>query len=280
MSKERNNGTKSNVPKTKKNDKFRNYQFEIYEESAPVNWHEILKELAEKHDFTFIVSPPHNADLKDDGTIKKTHYHIIVSCVNPRSFANVKKVVLAPFLNNGTNDYMEVCEYYDRCVRYICHLDNEDKTTYNIADVKYIGGKSMALIVDRAKNILEKNIVDVSLADEVMKQISNAIVDKNITEYIDLWAHLEGDGLDVQKVMWNGSKSTHLYRLIQSNRNKQKEGLISNAGIAFAKAKEEEMKETIKAQQITITNLQAQINILTDKIVMISRSLERFDELY
>lgn len=139
----------------KSSDRFRNFAFEIYPDSinTPNNWIQILKDLH----IPIYISPLHDKDtwteedeLKNSehkkGTLKKAHYHILVTFEGKKSPMQVYKLVCEPVggVCPFDNDFPEksciivhsACHYG----RYLCHMDDEDKHPYSPSEVLCLGG--------------------------------------------------------------------------------------------------------------------------------------------
>lgn len=59
--------------------KTRNWAFIVYDESVPEGWLDLL---ADTHLSAFI-SPRHDRDTDEDGTIKKPHFHVVIMADGP-----------------------------------------------------------------------------------------------------------------------------------------------------------------------------------------------------
>lgn len=110
--------------------KFRNYAFIVYPESMCDDFFDKLANLM----LPCFVSPLHDSDVKDDGEIKKAHYHIIIRYSNPVSISHAVKDLLTLDVNQPP----EVVKSLRAYARYLCHLDQSDKAQYNIDDVRQI----------------------------------------------------------------------------------------------------------------------------------------------
>lgn len=115
----------------------------VYSESAPPNWIEILKE---QHIPAF-VSPKHDKDLTDDGTLKKEHYHVMLLFEGLKSVEQAKEVFekiggVGVELVNCTRAY----------ARYLCHLDNPDKVQYDANEVISIAGADYTEMLNTPPN--------------------------------------------------------------------------------------------------------------------------------
>ena len=111
----------------------RNFTTEVYLDSAPENWLQIIDDL---HIPTFI-SPYHNADFNPTGEPKKPHYHIIFMFDGKKSVEQVENIVRS-FKGVGCFPV----ENLRSLSRYLCHLDNADKAQYNVEDVICLGGSN------------------------------------------------------------------------------------------------------------------------------------------
>lgn len=132
------------------NARYRNFATVVYPESAPENWLEIL---AEQFVPAF-VSPLHDLDVNPTGEVKKAHYHVIVMFDGKKSKEQAKEVFDAI---SGVG--CEVVKSIRGYARYLCHLDNPEKTQYSIEDVKSLCGAdyshTIGLAIDKYKAIGE-----------------------------------------------------------------------------------------------------------------------------
>ena len=125
-----------------------NYQCVIYEDSAPLDWMTIIRSWGEN----VLISPYHDKDHHDDGTVKKPHYHIQIFGSTSHSytwaihmFQQIKGVYDDP-------DVVDKIEFHNKnfwdnniihnkvmAIRYLTHKDDPDKAQYSDADVVVIG---------------------------------------------------------------------------------------------------------------------------------------------
>jgi len=90
--------------------------------TLPDNWIEILQ----LSGLQYAVSPIHDKDENPDKTIKKPHYHVIVSYGSPTTYNNVKS--LTDSLNAPIPQALEQIRGY---YRYLTHKDNPEKYQYD-----------------------------------------------------------------------------------------------------------------------------------------------------
>ena len=130
----------------------RNFATVVYPESAPRDWISIL----DSERIPALISPIHDRDINQsaDNTPKKPHYHVIVM------FSSVKtkmqaKAVFDKIGGVGCEAVQSIRGY----ARYLCHLDNPDKTLYNQADVVALNGadyfSNIEIATDKYKAIKE-----------------------------------------------------------------------------------------------------------------------------
>ena len=117
----------------------------LYPESLKKDWLEILESLG----VSALLSPLHSKDtfnidvvkngetIHKKGDTKKEHYHLLLKFGSKKSFKQIKE-----FCNNIQNGNTMVQQKHSirGAIRYLCHLDNDDKFKYNIKELKSING--------------------------------------------------------------------------------------------------------------------------------------------
>lgn len=124
-------------PKGQKSSLIKQFWFEVYPDSAPLDWFERLQNW---HIQAF-VSPLHNKDLKDDGSAKKPHYHIIILFDGGKS-ADQCQAICDDI--GGANGYIEVIIDRKAAIRYLSHIDYPKKHQYSPYDIIGLGGCSIS----------------------------------------------------------------------------------------------------------------------------------------
>lgn len=110
--------------------KYRNYAFIVYPESMREDFFERLESLK----LPVFVSPLHDLDVKDDGSLKKPHYHVILRYACQVSVSRATK----DLLSLGVSQPPEIVKSLRAYSRYLCHLDQPKKAQYRIDDVRQI----------------------------------------------------------------------------------------------------------------------------------------------
>lgn len=129
--------------------RYKYYTCIVYEDSAVKGWLNVLSELH----LSVAVSPYHNQDLTATGEPKKPHWHVVFMYDSVKSRSQAMQDFDAiggvyPHEDNFSSHDKWVQVFDRECVvgslrsmlRYLCHLDNPDKTQYAIDDVITFSG--------------------------------------------------------------------------------------------------------------------------------------------
>lgn len=157
---------KKKTAKSKTVKKGRDWTFIVYPESAPKNWRDIL----DKTHMKWIESPLHNKDTNPDGTIKKAHWHIMLSADGPITEKQVNEIIkslnctIPQKVGSGVG-----------MVRYMCHMDNPEKYQYPVTDIIGHGGADVASYFKMTQ----------TSRLSIMKDIVQYIYENNVDNYAD-----------------------------------------------------------------------------------------------
>ena len=141
----------------------------MYQDSAPADWEHQLRMLG----VPFAVSPLHDKDVREDGTPKKPHWHVILYWPGGSTTYRTAAAIMRDVLK-GTIPIPLVSPrgYY----RYFTHLDNPSKARYDEKNIVTGNGFDIGdFIVLTAQ---EKN--------ELKKQVLEEIIKIGMTEYWEL----------------------------------------------------------------------------------------------
>ena len=72
----------------------------------------------------------HNCDVKEDNTLKKAHYHVLLYFPNQKSLSSLKNQ-----LHLNDSDFYEIKSFTGQ-LRYLIHYDDDDKFQYDVKDVR------------------------------------------------------------------------------------------------------------------------------------------------
>lgn len=164
----------------KKDERSTNWSFEIYPSSADVNWQILLSDTL----IPSLVSPLHDQDQNEDGTLKTPHYHVQLLYETKKSALEVLQTAFSVAMHGvggcSSTDTHEPVEAIpiDRqhnywqgldsegkatgvvlhvrsrsgMARYLCHLDHADKHQYNVDDIKVRGNIDLGMLIGRSYN--------------------------------------------------------------------------------------------------------------------------------
>lgn len=190
----------------------RNWIGIFYEESLPADWQAKLDGLQ------YALSPWHDKDLNDDGTIKKKHRHVFLKFPGVKSFQQVNKIFA-----DLNQPHPLPCKNSVGAIRYFCHLDNQEKAQYEIKDCIDHGvgiAKIIALSGDR-------ELLDMSYAEQVREIIST----HEFLDYDQIFDFCVDQGLDelalfvFKKRGWVSAyvsgKSSRIKRQVAKERHKE-----------------------------------------------------------
>lgn len=151
----------------KKDKRTRNWAFIVYPESAPENWRDII----DGYHVPWIESPLHDKDSNPDGTIKKSHWHVMIMFDSNKSYDQIREITLkikAPNPQKVANA--------KGMARYFVHLDNPEKYQYDKKDIKEHAGADVARFL--ASNTVERYIL--------IREMMTFVKENNILEIQDL----------------------------------------------------------------------------------------------
>lgn len=121
--------------------------------------------------FPFIAIIKHDEDYNDDGTKKTEHFHLILETKRVRKSTLIKQ--LSKLLNLPENciSSKEIINFR-KAVRYITHIDYEDKTLYPMwmvytNDQKYLD----SFFTEKIENLCVEKLIEVVKAERTTSKI-------------------------------------------------------------------------------------------------------------
>lgn len=110
----------------KKDTRTRNWCFVQYDDSSPEEWRDILSSYL----IPWYESPLHDKDKNPDGTIKKSHRHIVLTFEGKKSYEQVLEICKSI---NAT--IPQPVHNMVGMIRYLTHKDNPEKYQYDEKDI-------------------------------------------------------------------------------------------------------------------------------------------------
>lgn len=101
----------------------------LYPESTTYDTDKVIKCLAEEH-LTFAVSPIHDRDIDDDGSPKKSHFHLLLAYSSATTLNNIRLWFKACGMPDSELHSVRVCASGVGYFRYLTHKDNPEKVQY------------------------------------------------------------------------------------------------------------------------------------------------------
>lgn len=98
---------------------YRKFFFVCYPESCDID-SSIISSGADKYAYIL-----HDADVDDNGTPKKLHYHVYIEYKNARQPSTISKNF------NIAENNIEYCKSTRGCIRYLVHMNHKEKHQYN-----------------------------------------------------------------------------------------------------------------------------------------------------
>lgn len=83
-----------------------------------------------KHNFENYIYILHDRDIKEDNTLKKEHYHVILRFNNQKSISTLVKKL------NVEDNCFYIIKSLTGQLRYLIHYDDDDKFQYDVSDVR------------------------------------------------------------------------------------------------------------------------------------------------
>lgn len=103
----------------------------VYQVSCNETWLDDLEQLK----IPCYVSPLHDSDKNEDGSLKKPHWHVMLMFQGQKNRKNIQELVKT-FGGVGA----EKVEHKDAYAKYLCHLCSPGKHVYDINDVICLNG--------------------------------------------------------------------------------------------------------------------------------------------
>ena len=107
----------------------------LYPDSTTYDTEKVIKALAMEH-MTFAVSPIHDRDVEDDGSLKKGHYHLLLAYQSATTLNNIRGWFKVCGLPESELHSVRVCASCVGYYRYLTHKDNPEKAQYNVKDIR------------------------------------------------------------------------------------------------------------------------------------------------
>lgn len=132
---------------TLKNDRSLYWALLLYEESDNISFNNV--DLS-KYDYLYI---KHDKDKFDDGSLKKTHYHIILKFKNYKWLSSLSEELNIPF------NYFQKIRSLDNMLTYLLHYKEDNKYHYSFDDL--VGSSILKFKLKKIINSFERDETDI-----------------------------------------------------------------------------------------------------------------------
>lgn len=109
-----------------KNSRSYNWTFLLYPESMNRNYLDYLK----SGYFSFAISPLHDMDLEEDGSLKKPHYHVVLHFDTLKSYSQLLEITV-----DLSGTIPQKVFSLSGVTRYLIHADDKAKFQYSRNDI-------------------------------------------------------------------------------------------------------------------------------------------------
>lgn len=179
----------------------RNWTFVVYPESVSSNWRDVLDE---EH-IQWVESPLHDKDTNADGEIKKAHIHVLVMYDGVKSYNQILEIT-----NKINASVPQKCGSAKGLVRYMVHMDNPEKYQYSKTDIIGHGGVD---IMEMLKPTSDSRY-------EMLKEMTEFIVDNDVREYETLWIYAMQNRFDDWFQLLSDNGTFAINNFIKSRRHR------------------------------------------------------------
>lgn len=152
----------------------------LYPDSSTYDVDKVIKSLAEEH-LTFALSPFHDRDVEDDGSLKKGHYHLLLAYSSATTLNNIRGWFKACGMPESDLHSVRVCASGVGYFRYLTHKDNPEKVQYDDKDIR-VFNDSVELFKKFSKTASDK-IVDLVRIFQIVDEL-NTISFHRLMQYL------------------------------------------------------------------------------------------------
>lgn len=123
-----------------------------------------LEFIKNNYDYALI---EHNRDKNENGEIKKSHTHVVISLPNAKWNTALSDEIGLP------NNYFEKCRSFDNALEYLIHFNDNTKEQYSIDEVQgTLKKKLKKLVLNDGKDENEKVIELIEFIDNINVELS------------------------------------------------------------------------------------------------------------
>lgn len=179
-------------------DRFRNWSFVVYPESAPQDWCDILDDLH----IQWVKSPLHDKDVDANGEVKKDHWHVLVMFDSVKTFDQIKEIT-----DKLNAPIPQKAQSVKGLVRYMAHLDDPDKHQYPVSQIIARGGVDISELLKPSAG--ER--------DDIIAEMCDWVDDNEIVHFKELARYARHNRRDDWHAMLTRNSTMYMVEYIKSN---------------------------------------------------------------
>lgn len=170
----------------KKNEKYRNrtHLLELYPDNE--SHVKALEKIKQSYDYAYIL---HDKDVKEDGTLKKPHWHIVLRFSNPKWNSALAEEL-------GIEErFTEEPRNFDNTLLYLIHFNDSDKHQYHIDEVKGTLKKRVKELVNKANKSEGEKVYELIEYIEQQEEIIRVTAFAKYCANNGYWAEFRRSGM-------------------------------------------------------------------------------------
>jgi PII-like signaling protein len=187
----------------------------------------------------------HDKDFNEQGELAETHTHIYLEYTNPRKITTV-----ANLLEVETN-FIEVIRNKKGYLRYLTHMDEQDKYIYDASEVYTNHNQSYEMLV-RGNSITDKEIAEYIIQGRGMELIG--LVPAGRLRTIQGFIHFDNSNLVLDEIRHLNRKMDDIVNVVDSVDRFIKDAgeLINNGIMSMTESFEIIASEMIKVRKLAL----------------------------
>jgi len=187
----------------------------------------------------------HDKDFNEQGELAETHTHIYLEYTNPRKITTV-----ANLLEVETN-FIEIIRNKKGYLRYLTHMDEQDKHRYEANEVYTNHNQSYEMLV-RGNSITDKEIAEYIIEGRGMELIG--LVPAGRLRTIQSFIHFDNSNLILDEIRHLNSKMNTIVEIADNVERLANEAMenIQNGILSMSESFETIANEMIKVRKVAV----------------------------
>lgn len=187
----------------------------------------------------------HDKDLNEQDEIAETHTHIYLEYANPRKITTVANLLEVEI------NFIEVIRNKKGYLRYLTHMDEQDKHRYQVDEVYTNHNQSYEMVV-RGNSITDKEIADYMIQGRGMELLG--VVPSGRLRTIQSFIHFDNSNQVLEEIKRLNSKMDNIVEVVDNVDSfiKNAVDLINNGIMSMTESFEIIASEMIKVRKLAL----------------------------